>query len=196
MKTRIILATNNRHKLHEIQEFFSDLDIEILAPSDLNIQFSVEETGKTFSENALIKSEHLFSQAGLPSMADDSGICVSAMNGRPGVHSARYGSECLDDRGRAEYLLMELEGETDRSAWFECCISYTDSSGSRTFTGKCPGEITKDYDDAGGSGFGYDPVFYSTELGERFSRVSTEEKNSVSHRGRALRALKDYLARL
>ena len=168
------------------------MNVEIISPADIDLVFSVEETGESFSENAKIKSEYLYQISKIPTLADDSGLCVNSLNGNPGIRSARYGSPDLDDKGRAEYLLKEMDQITEREAWFECCIAYTDATGSNTFSGICPGFITTDYD-LEGSKFGYDPVFYSTDLDNRFSQVNVEDKNRVSHRGKALHAFKNYL---
>lgn len=200
-----LLATNNSHKLKEFRDFFSsDVDndqlletnqdnkfpsIKILSPSDLQLNFSVEETGKTFAENSSIKSKALFSLSGLPSIADDSGICIEELAGRPGVHSARYGGDGLTDKERCLLLLEELKNSTNRKAWFECVISLADKNGIKFFTGRCDGEIATEYDE-NGTTFGYDPIFYYPPLNKLFSRLTLEEKNRISHRGIAMEKLK------
>jgi len=191
---KLVLATGNLHKLKEFQSYFSSI-AQIISPREVGIDLSVEETGQTFQENAQLKSRELFSLAGIPTIADDSGLCVNALGGRPGIFSARYGGSQLSDKDRALLLLKEMEGRKDRKAWFECAISFTNSAGTHVFNGKCEGEITLDYDETGGN-FGYDPVFYYSPLGKRFSQLTAEEKNAVSHRGKAMHSFLTFLQNL
>ncbi len=180
---RIVLASGNAGKLAEFRAMLKGY--EVLSPKDLNIEFDVEETGSTFYENAVIKAKALYELCGLPTLADDSGLCVDALNGAPGVFSARYsGGSDADNNAK---LLRELSGKTDRSAHFACCIVYYDGERTVEATGATYGRITEKADGVGG--FGYDPVFFSDDLGKTFGAATEAEKNSVSHRARALVAL-------
>ncbi|HNF14187.1 MAG TPA: RdgB/HAM1 family non-canonical purine NTP pyrophosphatase [Leptospiraceae bacterium] len=183
---KILLATNNPHKVLELERRLLHLNIQAVTPKSLGISFDAEETGDTFHKNAAIKSETLFQLSGIPCIADDSGICVNALQGEPGVYSARFGRPEFNDRERALYLLERMEGAADRRAHYTCVIAFTSSEGTEYFEGTCEGLITEDYDDEGKFGFGYDPVFYYPPFSERFSRVSPEMKDSVSHRSAAL----------
>ena len=165
----------------------SPLGIEVITPGNMGIDFYVEETGNTFQENARLKSEALFSKSGIPCLADDSGICVDYLNGEPGVFSARYGKPELDDKGRALFLLENMKGVKSRTAYYQCCLSYTTSTQTYFIEEKCHGFISDFYDEDGKFGFGYDPIFISSDLNILFSRVSPEIKNNVSHRGKALK---------
>lgn len=189
--TKLALASNNQHKIFEFKKILTS-GFSLLAAKELGIDFEVEETETTFEGNAKLKSEHLFKLSGIPSIADDSGICVSALGGKPGVYSARYGKPGFTDRDRTEFLLSEIKGNSDRKAFYYCCISFTNENGTRFFTGKCEGLLAEDYDESG-NGFGYDPIFIYPPLGKRFSQISPEEKNQVSHRGIALREFAKFL---
>ncbi|HMV41501.1 MAG TPA: RdgB/HAM1 family non-canonical purine NTP pyrophosphatase [Leptospiraceae bacterium] len=189
--TQLALASNNQHKISEFKKILSS-GFSLLTPKELGIEFEVEETESTFEGNAKLKSEHLFKISGIPSIADDSGICVSALNGKPGVYSARYGKQGFTDRDRTEFLLSEIKGNPDRNAYYYCCIAFTNKEGTRFFSGKCEGLLADDYDESG-NGFGYDPIFIYPPLNKRFSQISAEEKNKVSHRGIALREFAKFL---
>jgi XTP/dITP diphosphohydrolase len=191
---KIALATNNPNKKREILELLSSHPITILTPKELGIDFDVEETGTTFEENARLKSAHLYSLTELPSIADDSGLCVRALGYAPGVYSARYGTAGMNDRDRAFHLLSEMSDKPDRYSYYYCSICLTDADGDRFFDGKCEGEISTTYNE-GGQGFGYDPIFIYPPFRKHFSEVSPELKNSVSHRGIATRKLVEYLLR-
>lgn len=193
LNKKIAISTNNSHKIEEIGEYFSNLGWNLLSPKDLNIRLDVEETGTTFEENASIKSQKMFELSGLPSFADDSGICVLGLNGEPGIYSARFGNPQMSDKERTLYLLKKMEGIENRLAYYYCAIAYTDQNGTRFFIGRCDGELTYDYDEEGRFGFGYDPVFYFPPLKRRFSQVPTNEKNLYSHRGIALKKFLEYL---
>ncbi|XDD50677.1 RdgB/HAM1 family non-canonical purine NTP pyrophosphatase [Leptospira sp. WS92.C1] len=190
---QLALATNNSHKVKEVGSILLELGIQVLTPKDLDISFEAEETGSTFSENALIKARELFRITNLPSIADDSGICVSALGGEPGVYSARFGGAGLDDQGRALLLLEKLKGNPNRKAHYACVIAYVDDKIEKTFEGKCEGVIADVYDTIGTFGFGYDPVFVYPPFQKPFSQVSEVEKNRVSHRKKALDALLTFL---
>ena len=183
---KLLLATNNKKKYKEVKELFSSLNIDVITPELLNINFEVDEIGTTFKENAALKSEELFRITQLPSLADDSGICVNALNGEPGIFSARYGPTNLDDRGRAEFLLDKMTGISDRSAYYHCSLAFTNISGTFFIEEQCHGLIANKYDEEGIYGFGYDPIFYFPPYNDLFSNVKLEDKNKVSHRGKAL----------
>ncbi|MBM9501463.1 RdgB/HAM1 family non-canonical purine NTP pyrophosphatase [Leptospira sp. 201903071] len=190
---QLALATNNAHKVKEVGSILKELGVQILTPKDLNVSFDAEETGSTFSENALIKARELFNLTQIPSIADDSGICVAALDGAPGVYSARFGGEGLDDKGRALLLLEKLKGNPNRRAYYSCVIAFVDGKTERTFEGKCEGTISEEYDTIGKNGFGYDPVFIFPKFQKPFSQVSDSEKNQVSHRKEALIGLLSFL---
>ena len=189
---RFVLATHNPGKLREMGEILKDFGIEVVSPKDLGITVDVEETGSTFAENAMLKAKAICKAADLPAIADDSGLCVDALNGAPGVYSARYGGEGLDDRGRYMLLLSSLRGAPTRAAHFACAVACAFPNGDTlTAEGRCDGSIA--YAPLGDGGFGYDPVFLLPGTGKTFGQLTQEEKSAVSHRGRAL---KDFAGKL
>ncbi|EKS07091.1 RdgB/HAM1 family non-canonical purine NTP pyrophosphatase [Leptospira santarosai] len=190
---QIAFATNNQHKVKEVDSILFELGIQILTPKDLKISFNAEETGSTFAENALIKARELFRLTKLPSIADDSGICVSALGGEPGVYSARFGGPGLKDEDRALLLLEKMKGKSDRKAHYVCVIAFVDETTERIFEGGCEGIISEEYDRVGIYGFGYDPIFIYLPFQKPFSQVPESEKNSVSHRKKALEGLSKFL---
>ena len=182
---KFVLATNNAKKLKEMAEILSELGLEVVSPRDLGIHIEVEETGTTFAENAMLKAKAICQAANLPAIADDSGLCVDALNGGPGVYSARYGGEDLDDKGRYMLLLQNLRGQTSRAAHFACAIACAFPNGDElTAEGKCHGTIA--FAPMGEGGFGYDPVFLVPEKRKTFGQLTAEEKHEISHRGKAL----------
>jgi XTP/dITP diphosphohydrolase len=192
MKSPVILivATANSGKIKEICDLLKDLPIRIKGLSDFGPIPTPEETGASFEENAYIKASFTARVLGIPALADDSGLLVDALGGLPGVQSARYLGESATDPERCLAILRELEGKPDRRAAFECVLSLAVPSGrALTYTGRCEGEIAPA--PAGTNGFGYDPIFYYPPLGKTFAELSSEEKNSVSHRGRTLRELRE-----
>ena len=193
---RICAATGNAGKLRELRRILEAQGHEVVSQKELGITIEPDETGTTFEENALIKAETICKASGLPTIADDSGLCVDALNGGPGVYSARFGGEGLDDKGRYTLLLEMLRGQTDRAAHFHTSIVCAFPNGDELVCeGECPGTIA--FAPMGEGGFGYDPVFFVPELRKTFGQLTAEEKASVSHRGKALRAfavaLDDYL---
>ena len=189
---RFVLATHNPGKLREMGEILKDFGIEVVSPRDLGITVDVEETGTTFAENAMLKAKAICKEANLPAIADDSGLCVDALNGAPGVYSARYGGEGLDDKGRYLLLLSSLRGAPTRAAHFACAVACAFPNGDTlTAEGRCDGSIA--YAPLGEGGFGYDPVFLLPGTGKTFGQLTQEEKSAVSHRGRAL---KDFAGKL
>ncbi len=188
MKKKLVAATGNEHKLREIRAILREY--EILSEREAGFFGEVEETGSTFAENAFLKAHAVCRATGLPALADDSGLCVRALNDAPGVYSARYSGG--DDAENRALLLKNLEGERDRSARFVCAVSLVYPDGRvLTAQGSSPGRIL--FSERGERGFGYDSLFFSEELGKSFAEATEEEKNSVSHRGRALRALEELL---
>ncbi len=194
---KLVLASRNQHKLREMQAILSAQGIEVVLEGELGLCVEVEETGSTFAENALLKARAVMEKSGLPAIADDSGLCVDALNGAPGVYSARYGGEELDDVQRYRLLLEVLRGQTNRAAHFTshitCCFPNGDVIDAE---GTCPGTIA--FAPQGTGGFGYDPVFFVPKLRKTYAQLAPEEKAAVSHRGKALaefaEKLREYLA--
>lgn len=186
---KLVLASKNKKKLSELNDILSHLGIEVCSEAEAGVDIEVEETGATFEENSLLKAQAVMKASGMPSIADDSGLCVDALNGAPGVYSARYGGEGLDDTARYKLLLENMRGQTPRTAKFvsviTCCFPNGDVLSAR---GECPGTIA--FAPMGEGGFGYDPVFFVPRLKKTFAQLSAEEKNSISHRGKALEAFK------
>ena len=192
---KVVLASKNRHKLVEISKITEKFDMELVLQSDLGVDIDVEETGTTFEENSFIKAEAVMKATGLPALADDSGIAVDALNGEPGIYSARYGfDESLDDWGRLELLLKNTEHVPDgqRQAQFVCVITMVTPDGKTIQArGEIHGELTRE--PRGENGFGYDPIFYYPPFGQTTAEIPAEQKNQVSHRGNALRIFYEKL---
>ena len=189
---KLVLASKNKKKLVEMNAILSQLGIEVCSEAEAGVDIDVEETGTTFEENSLLKARAVMEASGMPAIADDSGLCVTCLNDAPGVYSARYGGEGLDDVGRYQLLLANMRGQLDRSAQFvsviTCCFPNGDVITAR---GECPGTIA--FAPMGEGGFGYDPVFFVPGLKKTFSQLSAEEKNAISHRGKALEIFKGKL---
>ncbi len=189
---KLVLASKNAKKLVEMNTILNQLGIDVCSEAEAGVDMEVEETGTTFEENSLLKAEAVMKASGLPAIADDSGLCVDALQGAPGVYSARYGGEGLDDVGRYRLLLENMQGQSPRTAKFvsviTCCFPNGDVISAR---GECPGTIT--YAPFGEGGFGYDPVFFLPQLKKTMAQLTPEEKNAISHRGRALEAFKARL---
>ena len=192
---KVVLASKNAHKLKEISKITEKFDMELVLESQLGVDIDVEETGTTFEENSFIKAEAVMKATGLPALADDSGIAVDALNGEPGIYSARYGFDpSLDDWGRLELLLKNTEQVPDgsRQAQFVCVITLVTPEGQVIKArGEAHGELLRQ--PAGEGGFGYDPIFYYPPLGKSFAELSPEEKNQVSHRAQALKLFYEKL---
>lgn len=185
MVQMIVLATRNQGKVKELQEFLKDFPVEIKSLADFGPIPEAVEDGETFDDNAYKKAHFTAKILGLPCIADDSGLVVDALDGAPGVYSARYAGEKATDDENIDKLLAALEGKANRKAAFECVISIAVPSGpALTYEGRCEGEITTER--RGSDGFGYDPVFFYPPFGRTFAEASVEEKNKVSHRGNAL----------
>ena len=185
---KVVLASKNPHKLVEIDAILSRLGIELVLQSQLGVDIDVEETGTTFEENSFLKADAVCKATGLPALADDSGIAVDALNGEPGIYSARYGfDESLDDHGRMMLLLKNMENVPDgeRQARYVCVITLVMPDGRQLQArGEVCGELLRE--PVGENGFGYDPIFYYPPKKCGFAQLSPEEKNAISHRARAL----------
>ena len=193
---KLVLASKNQKKMVEMNAILGQLGIEVCSEAEAGVDLDVEETGTTFEENSLLKAKAVMEASGMPAIADDSGLCVDALGGAPGVYSARYGGEGLDDAGRTRLLLENMRGQSPRTCRFvsviTCCFPNGDVISAR---GECEGTVA--FAPMGDGGFGYDPVFFVPGLKKTFAQLSAEEKNSMSHRGRALEIFKgkleDYL---
>ena len=183
---KVILASKNQHKLTELSAILSQLGFEIALESEYGLDIDVEETGTTFEENSFLKADAVMKASGLPVLADDSGLMVDALDGAPGVYSARYGHKA-SDKERTAYLLENMKDvpEERRGAKFVCVITCLFPDGRKIVArGECPGVIARS--PHGENGFGYDPVFYLPELGMTYAELPSEQKNAISHRARAL----------
>ncbi len=192
---KVVLASKNPHKLVEISKITEKFDMELVLQSQLGLDMDVEETGTTFEENSLLKAKAIMEATGLPALADDSGIAVDALNGEPGIYSARYGfDESLDDWGRLLLLLKNTEHVPDgqRQAQFVCVITMVTPQGKVIQArGEIHGELLRE--PIGENGFGYDPIFYYPPYGKTTAEMSPGEKNEVSHRGNALKVFYEKL---
>ena len=192
---KLVLASQNKGKLKEMQAILGELGIEVVLQSELGLAVDVEETGTTFAENATLKAKAVMEASGLPAIADDSGLCVDWLQGAPGIYSARYGGMDSDEE-RNQLLLNNMKGALDRSAHFHadivCCFPNGDILNT---AGDIFGTIA--YAPNGEGGFGYDPIFFVPSLRKTLAQVPAEDKNAISHRGNALRAmavkLKEYM---
>lgn len=193
---KLVLASKNKKKIAEMNQILCSLGIEVCSQEEAGVNLEVEETGITFEENSLLKAKTVMEHSGLPAIADDSGLCVDALGGAPGVYSARYGGEGLDDAGRTRLLLENMKGQSPRTARFVCVITCCFPNGDViTARGECEGTIA--FASMGQGGFGYDPVFFIPGLKKTFAQLEAQEKNAISHRGKALeifqKKLEDYL---
>jgi len=191
---RILIATHNPGKVREIGELVKDLPIVFLSLSDVDEAPEVVEDGRTFEENALKKARTLAAATGMVTLADDSGLCIEALDGRPGVQSARYAGKDASDAEKCIRILQEMENVPDhaRTARFVCAMALITPEGEeKMFRGSCEGKITRE--PRGTGGFGYDPIFYFEEARCTFAEMDRHSKNRVSHRGRALRAFARFL---
>lgn len=188
----LVLASGNKGKIAEIGEMLPEFSV--IGYKDAGLDFEIEETGATFYENALIKAKAVSEALGLPALADDSGLCVNALSGAPGIFSARFAGDGNDEHN-IDKLLKELDGVKDRSAKFVCSlVLYYPDGKIISAEGETNGEIL--FERAGKNGFGYDPIFYSADLKKSLGEAPSKEKNSVSHRSRALKNLKEKLKKI
>ena len=193
---KLVLASDNKNKLREFRTLFENFGVELISKAESGFTEEVEETGETFAENARIKAEAVMRATGLAAIADDSGLCVDALGGAPGVHSARYtGNHADSDADRYNLLLRNLGGRDDRAARFVCSLCCAFPNGDvLEAEGYCYGRIAEEC--RGESGFGYDPIFICTEegcAGKTFGEATAEEKDAVSHRGKSLRIFAEKL---
>jgi XTP/dITP diphosphohydrolase len=190
---KLVIASNNKGKLFEIRSLLNPLAIEVFPQSEFNIP-EVDEPFHTFVENALTKARHASKHAGLPALADDSGICVNALNGDPGIKSARFAGEPKSDQRNNQKLVDMLKNQADRSAYYYCIIvllRHANDPQPVIVDGVWQGEII--LEPKGTGGFGYDPYFYLPELGKTAAELPAEQKNRISHRGKALTKLAEYI---
>lgn len=190
----LLLATTNRHKVEEFQAIFSDLPFQLLSLRDVHLNMEVEETGKTFQENSVLKALAYARASGMLTLADDSGLEIDALGGEPGVYSARFAGEQTPYEERFQIILARLQGlpAERRTARFRCIITIADPMGYyRSVEGKIEGVIADH--PAGTHGFGYDPIFLVPELGKTAAELAPEQKNEISHRGRAARLAREVL---
>jgi XTP/dITP diphosphohydrolase len=197
-RSGILIATGNLHKIRELEQLLDPFAIPVRTPASLGIRLEVEETGSTFAENAALKARAYFKAAGIPVLADDSGLMVDALHGEPGVMSARYGGEGLDDTGRLRLVLEKMRGVAPhlRRARFVCTLAFLTSQHDeiRYYEGAAEGRIL--LEPQGSGGFGYDPIFEDLITGRSYASLTAEEKNERSHRGRALKLFLADLQRL
>lgn len=193
---RIVLATKNKGKIKEMRELLAPMNIEVLSLADFSPVDDAEENGATFAENAMLKARYYFAHTGTPCLADDSGLEVDALGGRPGVYSARYSGEDATDAANNAKVLREMEGiEKDkRTARFRCAMALVGEGIELTTDGTCEGALLTE--ERGQGGFGYDPIFYVPKFDRTLAEMSSEEKNSISHRGAAVRKMADLIAEL
>ncbi len=192
--TRVVFATGNAGKMKEIREILADMDLEAVSMKEIGVDIPIEENGATFEENALIKARAVAKECGEVVLADDSGLEVDYLNKEPGIYSARYMGEDTPYTVKNANIIERLTGVPDekRTARFLCAIAAVFPDGSETVTsGAVEGRI--DYEEKGKNGFGYDPIFYVPEFGRTTAELSDEEKNRISHRGKALRKMKEEL---
>ncbi|AJZ91161.1 nucleoside-triphosphate diphosphatase [Klebsiella michiganensis] len=188
---KVVLATGNAGKVRELANLLADFGFDVVAQTELNVE-SVEETGLTFIENAILKARHAAKVTGLPALADDSGLAVDALGGAPGIYSARYAGEDASDQQNLDKLLQALKEVPDekRQAQFHCVLVYMRHAEDPTplvFHGRWPGVIT--HEPAGQGCFGYDPIFYVPSEGKTAAELTRDEKSAISHRGQALKLL-------
>ncbi|MFA6625020.1 MAG: RdgB/HAM1 family non-canonical purine NTP pyrophosphatase [Bacilli bacterium] len=194
MNKTIVFATSNENKVKEIKEMLISLDITLLTLKDLGLTITAIETEDNFEGNALIKAKDIASKCDYPVLADDSGLSIRVLNGFPGVHSARF-MEGMSYKDKCNAIIGMMKNDVDRRASYFDALVYIDKKNNieKTFLGRCDGDITLEYDEEAPYGFGYDPIFYSYDLRKTFGRSLPEEKDHISHRGKALQMLLDYL---
>lgn len=189
---QIMIATSNAHKVEEFKRMLEPYGYEVKSLLDLNEEIDIEENGTTFEENALIKAKTIYDKLHIEVIADDSGLAVNAMNGEPGIYSARFLGRDTSYDVKNQYIIDQVKQAEDKGAQFVCAIAYIDAKGQeKVFTGVVEGEI---YDHIeGAKGFGYDPIFYYPPFKTTLANVSEDQKNEVSHRGKAIQMLLTYM---
>jgi XTP/dITP diphosphohydrolase len=196
--TKLLIASNNHHKMTEFRRLFDHVAVDLLSPYDINLNLDVDETGDTFEANARLKARAFAKASGLLALADDSGIEIDALEGRPGVLSARYGGEGLDDAGRVQRLLQEMVSVPDdqRACRYRVVLVLVDPAepevAEESTEARCEGQVARQI--SGKSGFGYDPIFYLPGYGKTIAEISADQKDEISHRGIAARAMAEILA--
>ncbi len=189
---KIIFATGNKHKFEEVKKLFEDTDVELLSLNDFSVKPNIIEDAETFEENSLIKVKTVFDFYQIPAIGDDSGLTVEQLNGAPGVYSARYSGANATYESNNKKLLKELEKfPQPHKAAFVCAATYYDGNAVITAVGRLKGEIIKEY--RGQNGFGYDPIFKPEGYEKTLAEITLEEKNKISHRGKAFSELKQLL---
>ena len=191
---KIVVSTKNTNKVKELKEMLNMPEVELYTMQDFGIDLDIEETGKTFEENAMIKAETLYKTLNDDSLiviADDSGLCVNALNGEPGIYSARYSGKGPKENNKKLLEKLKDTPALKRDAYFACSIALVSKDEKQIFTGKCYGLIDKD--ECGENGFGYDPLFYFPLYQKTFAELTPEEKNKISHRANAVKLLKEWL---
>ncbi|WP_292010492.1 RdgB/HAM1 family non-canonical purine NTP pyrophosphatase [Chryseobacterium sp.] len=191
MKMELLVATHNEHKKEEIQQILGN-DFTVKSLTDYDIHEEIIEDGDSFHANALIKAKYCFEKTGIPSLGDDSGLVVDALDGRPGIYSARYAGD-HDFAQNIKKVLSELEGETNRKAYFITVLCYYDKNGAQYFEGKAHGNLLTE--NKGFKGFGYDPIFVPEGYGKTFAEMNPEDKNKISHRRKAIDMFLDNVKR-
>lgn len=189
-KRKLVFATNNKHKLHEIKRIVGD-GIEILSLADIACSEELPETSPTIAGNAIQKARYVKEHYGYDCFADDTGLCVNALDGEPGIYTARYAGEGHDSEANMALLLKNMENKDDRSAYFLTAIALVEGDETHLFEGKVEGQIAEFK--SGKGGFGYDPVFIPEGYDVTFAKMDEDSKNAISHRGRATTALMEYL---
>ncbi len=187
----LLVATHNEHKKEEIQQILGN-DFTVKSLTDYDIHEEIIEDGDSFHANALIKAKYCFEKTGIPSLGDDSGLVVDALDGRPGIYSARYAGD-HDFAQNIKKVLSELEGETNRKAYFITVLCYYDKNGAQYFEGKAHGNLLTE--NKGFKGFGYDPIFVPEGYGKTFAEMNPEDKNKISHRRKAIDMFLDNVKR-
>ena len=190
---KLIIASNNERKIREIKKILEPLGFDVLSQKEANINIEVEEIGNTYEENAILKAEAIYNITKTAVLSDDSGLSIDYFDGAPGLYSARFKPE-LSSKDTNEYILNEMRNVKDeeRIAYFVCCICFINDNGEKIIVEeKCNGKIA--YEAKGDNGFGYDPIFYLEEYGKTMAEISEEEKNKISHRGKALQMLREKL---
>jgi XTP/dITP diphosphohydrolase len=188
---KIILATFNKHKVYEISQLIGSTDIELLSLEDICYDEEIIEDGKSFIENALIKAETIYNKYKIPTLADDSGICIDALDGEPGIHSARFAGENTSSTNKNRIIIDLLKGKENRNAHYTCALAYIDEKEKFIVEKYCHGKIIDK--ETGDEGFGYDPIFFIESYNKTLAEISLEQKNKISHRGQAFREFKKHI---
>ena len=188
---KILLATFNKHKVHEISQLIGSSDIELLSLDDIGYDEEIIEDGNSFIENALIKAETIFKKYKMPTLADDSGICIDALDGKPGIHSARFAGENTSSMDKNHLIIDLLKGNDNRNAHYTCALAYVDENEKFIVEKYCHGTIIEK--ETGNNGFGYDPIFFIESANMTLAEISLDEKNKISHRGQAFKEFKRHI---